>query len=256
MGIQIHSEVRPTDRMLLSVILPCYNEKENIPICVALLVIAMNAYKLQCKEVDVTYELIVVDDNSPDGTAEVVKKLIDVIDVPMRLLKRPGKLGLGSAYMDGLKFCRGKYVCIMDVDLSHHPKELPLMLDRMIREDPDIVQGTRYALDGGVVGWPLRRILMSKTANFGAGFLLGVSSSDLTGSYRVYKKSVLEKLISEVVTKGYTFQMEVMARAQTHNMSILEHPICFVDRIYGESKLGPNEVKNFALGVLQLFFAL
>jgi len=242
--------------MLLSVILPCYNEKDNLPICIALIILSMNAYIKEHEHKEITYELVVVDDNSPDGTADVVKKLIDILDVPIKLLERPGKLGLGSAYRDGLKLCSGKFICIMDVDLSHHPKELPIMLDRIIMEEADIVQGTRYALNGGVVGWPLRRILMSKTANFGAGFILGVTSSDMTGSYRIYKQTVLNTLIEQVITKGYTFQMEVMARAQNQSMKIIEHPICFVDRIYGESKLGSNEIKNFAVGVFKLFFAL
>mmetsp|Transcript_167 Transcript_167/g.286 ORF Transcript_167/g.286 Transcript_167/m.286 type:complete len:242 (-) Transcript_167:64-789(-) len=231
-----------------SVILPTYNEKDNIPLITYLLVKSF-------RESGLDYEIVIVDDNSPDGTQDVVAKLQNAYGKDRILLRpRAGKLGLGSAYVHGLQFASGDFVIIMDADLSHHPKYIPDMIRKQQETDSDIVTGTRYLGGGGVYGWGFMRKLTSRGANFVASTLLQPGVSDLTGSFRLYRKSVLDKLMKQVTSKGYAFQMEIIVRARSMGHSIAEVPIVFVDRIYGESKLGVAEVKMFLLGVIRLFF--
>ncbi|KAK6048122.1 hypothetical protein COOONC_14373 [Cooperia oncophora] len=142
----------------------------------------------------------------------------------------------------------------MDADLSHHPKFIPEMIELQKKENLDIVTGTRYAMSGGVYGWDIKRKTMSKGANFLAQFLLNPGVSDLTGSFRLYRKEVLACLISESVSKGYVFQMEMMFRASKKGYKIGEVPISFVDRCFGESKLGSQEIIGYVKGLMYLFF--
>lgn len=233
----------------VSVILPTYNERENIPIICFLLMETLDDY-------GATYEIIVVDDGSPDGTQDVVRQLQDSYDHErIRLFTRPGKLGLGTAYRFGLKHARGKLVVLMDADLSHHPKYLPDFLREQARTDADIVSGTRYKLGGGVYGWDAKRKITSKGANTLAQVLLQPGTiSDLTGSYRVYKKACLETLMELCKSKGYAFQMEIAVRASRLGFRLSECPIVFVDRVYGSSKLGGAEITGFLKGLVTLFF--
>lgn len=147
----------------------------------------------------------------------------------------------------------GNFVIIMDADLSHHPKFIPKLIKLQKANNYDIVTGTRYAGNGGVYGWDLKRKLISRGANFLTQILLRPGVSDLTGSFRLYRKDVLAKLVSVCVSKGYVFQMEMIVRARQENFSIGEVPISFVDRFYGESKLGGSEIVQFASGLLYLF---
>lgn len=225
-----------------SVLLPTYNEKENLPLIVYLIMKEAEQHKINL-------EIVVVDDNSPDGTQNVVAELQKIYKDKIKLHKRPGKLGLGSAYRDGLKFCSGKFVILMDADLSHHPKFFSQFIKKQKETNAHVVTGTRYVQKGGVFGWDLRRKLTSRVANFLADFLLSPKCSDLTGSFRLYKKEVLEFLMEKVKSKGYAFQMEVIIRAREAQFKIEEVPITFVDRIYGESKLGTNEVVTYLKGV-------
>ena len=187
-------------------------------------------------------EIVIVDDNSPDGTQDVVAQLQKIYPGKIKLHARPGKLGLGSAYIDGLGQCTGEFVILMDADLSHHPKVIPEFIKKQRETGADIVTGTRYAQNGGVYGWDLNRKLTSRVANFLAGTLLAPQASDLTGSFRLYKKNVLERCLKSVKSRGYVFQMEIIVRAQYFGYSIEEVPITFVDRIFGESKLGAGEI--------------
>lgn len=155
--------------------------------------------------------------------------------------------------MHGLQFARGTYVIIMDADFSHHPKFIADMIRVQKTRDYDIVTGTRYAGDGGVYGWDLKRKLVSRGANLFADTVLRPGVSDLTGSFRLYKRAVLEKVIAQTESKGYTFQMEMMVRAKAMGCSVAEVPISFVDRVYGESKLGGDEIVEFAKGVGKLW---
>ena len=240
---------RVRDDLDVSIILPTYNERENIPIICFLLMETLDDY-------GATYEIIVVDDGSPDGTQDVVRQLQDSYDHErIRLFTRPGKLGLGTAYKVGLKHARGKLVVLMDADLSHHPKYLPDFLREQARTDADIVSGTRYKLGGGVYGWDAKRKITSKGANTLAQVLLQPGTiSDLTGSYRVYKKACLETLMELCKSKGYAFQMEIAVRASRLGFRLSECPIVFVDRVYGSSKLGGAEITGFLKGLVTLFF--
>jgi len=139
-------------------------------------------------------------------------------------------LGLGTAYVHGLKFATGTFVIIMDADFSHHPKFIPAMIEKQKGGDYDIVTGTRYAGDGGVYGWDLKRKFVSRGANLFADTVLRPGVSDLTGSFRLYKREVLESVIAKTESKGYTFQMELMTRAKGMGYTVAEVPISFVDR--------------------------
>mgnify|MGYP000407789642 FL=1 len=200
------------------------------------------------------WEVVIVDDNSPDGTQEIAKKLIDIYGTEhIQLRPRAGKLGLGTAYVHGLQYVTGDFVIIMDADFSHHPEAIPQFIAKQETEDFDIVTGTRYAGDGGVYGWDFKRKLISRGANFLATVVLRPNVSDLTGSFRLYKTPVLKKIIDVTQSKGYVFQMEMMVRARSLGFTVGEVPISFVDRLYGESKLGGDEIVQYAKGVWSLF---
>lgn len=201
---------------------------------------------------------MIVDDGSPDGTLEIAKQLQRLYGPEhVNLKPREGKLGLGTAYIHGLHHCTGNYVIIMDADFSHHPKFIPEMIRIQKETDADIVSGTRYAsrgdIKGGVYGWDLFRKFTSRTANLIADVMLMPGVSDLTGSFRLYKKPVLEKVILNTQSKGYSFQMEMMVRAKAMGYKVAECPITFVDRLYGESKLGGHEIVEYLKGVLNLW---
>ncbi|CAD6498984.1 BgTH12-04638 [Blumeria graminis f. sp. triticale] len=233
-----------------SVILPTYNERRNLPIITWLL-------NRTFSEQNLDWELIIVDDGSPDGTQIVAKQLVEVYAPHIHLKPRAGKLGLGTAYVHGLQFVSGNFVIIMDADFSHHPKFIaPMIAKQKTNTSPggyDIVTGTRYARGGGVSGWDLKRKLISRGANLFADTVLRPGVSDLTGSFRLYKYAVLKKIIESTESKGYTFQMEMMVRAKAMGYTVAEVPITFVDRLYGESKLGGDEILEYAKGVLSLW---
>ncbi|KAM5246325.1 dolichol-phosphate mannosyltransferase subunit 1 isoform 2-T2 [Ctenodactylus gundi] len=207
-----------------SVLLPTYNERENLPLIVWLLVKSFS-------ESEIDYEIIIIDDGSPDGTRDVAEQLQKIYGSDRILLRpREKKLGLGTAYIHGMKHATGNYIIIMDADLSHHPKFIPEFIRKQKEGDFDIVSGTRYKGNGGVYGWDLKRKII-----------------------RLYRKEVLQKLTEKCVSKGYVFQMEMIVRARQLNYTIGEVPISFVDRVYGESKLGGNEIVSFLKGLLTLF---
>jgi len=238
-----------SSNMLYSIILPTYNERDNLPIITQLIHDTFADTKLN-------YEIVVVDDNSPDLTLEVAQSLQSIFGKDhIKIVSRAAKLGLGSAYSAGLKASSGKRIILMDADLSHHPKFIPDMIAVMETRKVDIVSGTRYRKGGGVAGWDTYRKLTSCGANFLAKFLLATGgASDLTGSFRLYERSALEAILPRIRQKGYAFQMEIVVRAHKSGMKIGEVPITFVDRIYGESKLGANEIVMYLKGLLQLFF--
>lgn len=230
-----------------SILLPTYNERENLPIIIWLIVNTLD-------KADIDYEIIIIDDGSPDGTLEKANQLQDLYGAKKIILRpRAKKLGLGTAYMHGIKHATGNFIILMDADLSHHPKFIPDMIAKQESNDYDVVSGTRYDLGGGVYGWDLKRKLISRTANYISQVLLRPRATDLTGSFRLYKKEVLQKLIEVCISRGYVFQMEMIIRARQHGFTIGEVPITFVDRVYGESKLGGQEVIGFAKGLLTLF---
>ncbi|XP_054624110.1 dolichol-phosphate mannosyltransferase subunit 1 isoform X2 [Dunckerocampus dactyliophorus] len=161
-----------------SVLLPTYNERENLPLIVWLLVKYFD-------ESGHKYEIIIIDDGSPDGTLEVAEQLQTIYGEDKILLRpRASKLGLGTAYIHGMKHASGNFIIIMDADLSHHPKFIPEFIKKQKEGDYDLVSGTRYRGNGGVYGWDLRRKLISRGANFLTQVLLRPGASDLTGSFR------------------------------------------------------------------------
>ncbi|THH00327.1 hypothetical protein EW145_g7098 [Phellinidium pouzarii] len=211
----IHSS---TNTHKYSVILPTYNERKNLPVITWLLAKTFEENAL-------SWEMIIVDDASPDGTQDVARELVGVYGEDKIILKpRAGKLGLGTAYIHGLNFCTGDFVIIMDADFSHHPKFIPQFIRLQQAYNLDIVTGTRYStkaspyiagsLPGGVHGWDLKRKLVSRGANFLADTALAPGVSDLTGSFRLYRLPVLRHVIASVESRGYVFQMEMMVRAR------------------------------------------
>lgn len=230
-----------------SILLPTYNEKDNLPIVVWLIDKYMTAGGY-------TFEIIIVDDGSPDNTLMAAEQLQRIYGNEKIVLRpRPTKLGLGTAYIHGLKSATGNVIIILDADLSHHPKFIPQFVEKQKERDYDVVSGTRYVGSGAVYGWDLKRKLISRGANFLSELLLRPRASDLTGSFRLYKRDVLAKLVDVCTSKGYVFQMEMMVRARHLGYTVAEVPITFVDRFYGESKMGLNEITQFVKGLAYLF---
>ncbi|GFR08765.1 dolichol-phosphate mannosyltransferase subunit 1 [Trichonephila clavata] len=230
-----------------TILLPTYNERENLPIIVWMIVKYMTLGNHD-------FEIVIIDDGSPDGTLEVAKQLENIYGAEKILLRpREKKLGLGTAYIHGLNHATGNFIIIMDADLSHHPKYILDFIKKQKEDDFDLVSGTRYLGSGGVNGWDFKRKLISRGANYLTQVLLRPGASDLTGSFRLYKKDVLQKLVESCVSKGYVFQMEMIVRSRKLGYKIGEVPIVFVDRLYGESKLGGNEIFQFVKGLLYLF---
>lgn len=236
----------PIKQDTYSVILPTFNERENLPIITWLLNRTFTEQKLN-------WELIIVDDGSPDGTQDIANQLVKVYSPHVLLKPRTGKLGLGTAYVHGLQFAKGNYIIIMDADFSHHPKFIPQMIAKQKSGDYDIVTGTRYAPGGGVYGWDLKRRMTSKGANIFADTVLRPGVSDLTGSFRLYKRAVLEKLFESTDVRGFSMQMALAVTAKAVGFTIAEVPITFVDRVFGDSKLGSEEIVEYAKGVFQLW---
>ncbi|KAK2185991.1 hypothetical protein NP493_215g05045 [Ridgeia piscesae] len=230
-----------------SILLPTYNERENLPLIIWLIVKYLT-------ESATDFEIIVIDDGSPDGTLEVAKQLEKIYGSDKIVLRpRAKKLGLGTAYIHGMQHATGNFIILMDADLSHHDNLFTLCGRKQKEGNYDLVSGTRYQGNGGVYGWDLKRKIISRGANYVAQILLRPGASDLTGSFRLYKKSVLEKLVNACVSKGYVFQMEMIVRARQLNFTVGEVPITFVDRVYGQSKLGGSEIVQYVKGLLYLF---
>ncbi len=235
----------PTGRGTL-VVIATYNERENIkPLITQVLENAPGS------------EVLVVDDNSPDGTGEEVRRMADG-DARVKLLERPAKLGLGTAYLAGFRegIVRGfDRVLTMDADFSHHPRHLPAILDRALRPGADVVIGSRYVSGGGVVGWPIHRRMLSFGANTFARLLLGLKPHDCTGAYRCYSREVAKALEQgSVVSHGYSSLVELVWRCQHAGFVMAEVPITFADREFGESKVSRSEIFRGATTVLRLRF--
>ena len=280
------------DTVKYSIIVPTYNEQLNIAMLLALIVEAMEegtkrkeGRKISPSSSTPSYEVIVVDDNSQDQTQQTIQKLqkIEKYRDVLRLKPRKGKLGLGSAYIHGLQFARGEFVILMDADLSHNPKAIPEFIRKQEEGDYDVVTGTRYLASSssslsissritnsssstkssrkskikeqecGVYGWDTRRKLTSRVANYLAHVLLNPGVSDLTGSFRLYRKTTFQALVSSMQSVGYVFQMEIIVRAKRGGFKVAEVPISFVDRVYGSSKLGASEIIGYLTGLVSLF---
>lgn len=209
------------------IIIPTYNERENIETLLN-----------RISEVVPDAHVLVVDDNSPDGTGKYVVERASN-DGWIDCIQRPRKLGLGTAYCTGFTWALGKnYDAIiqMDADLSHRPEQIPLLLDLL--QDCDLVIGSRYIKGVNVINWPLSRLILSWSANLYAKIITGVPVWDLTGGYKCWRREVLAELdLATIRSEGYAFQIETTYRAYSRGYRIKELPIIFIDRIEGSSKL-------------------
>jgi dolichol-phosphate mannosyltransferase len=200
--------------------------------------------------------LLVVDDDSPDGTADIVEKLMATYP-NLGILRRQGERSLGRAYTAGIRHALEngfQVIGTMDADLSHNPAYLPHMF--ALLKTSDVVVGSRYVPDGGTVNWTIRRILLSWLANKFAAILLQVPAHDITSGYRLYRRTALEWICTEEVkSTGYSFLAEVLYRAHLAGARIAEYPIIFHDRIHGVSKLHRREIYLGALNLLRLRFS-
>jgi dolichol-phosphate mannosyltransferase len=217
------------------VVIPTYNEAANLPQIVP-----------QVLAQDPRLEILIVDDNSPDGTGVIADQLAQS-NARVQALHRSGKLGLGTAYITGFKWAierRYDYVFEMDADFSHDPAHLPQFLKAI--EDADVVLGSRY-LEGKVtiVNWPMGRLMLSYFANVYARWFTGLRIWDLTGGFKCFRTRVLEAIdLSQVVSNGYAFQIEMSVRAWRKGFRLREIPIVFVDRTEGQSKMNRAIVRE------------
>jgi dolichol-phosphate mannosyltransferase len=209
------------------VIVPTYNEAENIANLIN-----------KIFSVDSNLNILVIDDNSPDGTAEIVKRISEK-DPRVHLIKRPGKLGLGTAYIEGFKYALANgYEAIfeMDADFSHNPEDIPRFLDAL--EDADLVIGSRYLTGVNVINWPLRRLMLSYFANLYTRIITGMPVRDATGGYKCFRAEALKQIdLDKIKTNGYGFQIEMNFRFWAKGFRVKEIPIVFVDRRNGVSKM-------------------
>ncbi|CUT02918.1 polyprenol monophosphomannose synthase [Candidatus Chrysopegis kryptomonas] len=236
--------------MRVLVIIPTYNEAENIKSLIP--EVLAQGEKLGSS---VRIEVLVVDDNSPDGTAQIVKEFQKVYEDKVHLIERPGKLGLGTAYVEGFKYALKNgydYVFEMDADFSHDPKEIPKILNGAL-DSYDIVIGSRYSHGVSVLNWPMSRVLLSYFANLYARKMTGVPIMDLTSGFKCISRRVLEKIdLDGIRSNGYAFQIELTVKAYYKGLKIKEHPIIFVERRSGVSKMSKKIVFEAALMVLRL----
>jgi len=230
------------------IIIPTYNESENIS------KLLIEIFNLNIPDLFV----IVVDDNSPDETAEIVEKLKEANNWKNKiyLIKRKGKLGLGSAYIAGFKKAlalNADYIFEMDADHSHDPKDIPRMLAKTI--DSDLVIGSRKIKGGKVIGWNFKRKIMSTGAMFVSRLILRLKPKDVTAGFRCYKKEVIQKInLDTVKSNGYAFQEEMLHKTQKLGFKIGEIPVTFIDRKFGKSKLTKKDIIEFFLVILKLRF--
>jgi dolichol-phosphate mannosyltransferase len=227
------------------VIIPTYNEVENIKKLLKS-VIQLNIPNLY---------VLVVDDNSPDGTAQIVEDL-GIEDSRIRLMRRPGKQGLGTAYVAGFKYAITEgfdFVFEMDADFSHDPKEIPKFLEKI--EAFDLVIGSRYATGVNVINWPLSRLLVSLAANSYTRMITGLPVHDCTSGFKCFRREVLQSInLDKISSDGYSFQLEMTYKAWKRGFKICEIPIIFVDRTKGESKLSSKVMWEAAWVVWRLGF--
>jgi dolichol-phosphate mannosyltransferase len=226
------------------IIIPTYNEIENI--------------KSIIEEVfnkDLPLDVLIVDDMSPDGTADCVLEMMHVFSKRLFLETRSDKKGLGTAYVHGFKWALRRnyqYIFEMDADFSHNPKELGPMLD-LLKTDVDLVVGSRYVKGVNVVNWPLSRILLSYFASLYVRILTGMPVKDATAGFVGYRRAVLESLdLNEIKFIGYAFQIELKYKAWLKKFKLVEHPIVFLNRTKGKSKMNGSIIWEALFGVLFL----
>jgi dolichol-phosphate mannosyltransferase len=227
------------------VIIPTYNEKENIAKIIRAVL-----------DIEVMTDLLVIDDNSPDGTAAIVTQLQETLKDRLHLLERKGKLGLGTAYIMGFKWALEKgysYICEMDADFSHDPTDLPRLFHACEQQGADVAIGSRYISGVNVVNWPMGRVLISYFASVYVRMITHMKVRDATAGFVCYRKEVLETIkLDRIRFKGYAFQIEMKFTAWKYNFNVVEIPIIFTDRKEGSSKMSRGIVSEAIFGVIRL----
>jgi dolichol-phosphate mannosyltransferase len=225
------------------VIVPTYNEIENID----RIIDAVTSLPIDT-------DLLIVDDHSPDGTGKRVKELQSVHQDSLHLLERPGKLGLGTAYILGFKWAIEKgytYICEMDADLSHDPNDLPRLFEACNSQGADVAIGSRYISGVNVVNWPMSRVLISYFASVYVRMITRMKVRDATAGFVCYRRKVLEVInLDRIKFKGYAFQIEMKFKAWKYGFHVTELPIIFTDRREGTSKMSGKIVSEAIFGVV------
>ena len=232
------------DKADACVIIPMYNECENA----AAIIDAVMA-------LPVLFDVLVIDDNSPDGTAAIVKDKMKQYAGRIDIIERAGKLGLGTAYIEGFRHCLAKgyeFICEMDADFSHNPSDLLRLRQTAIDESADVVVGSRYVTGVNVVNWPMGRILMSYYASKYVRIVTGIPVHDTTAGFVCYRRKVLQAMdLDKIRFKGYAFQIEMKFTAYKYGFKI-EVPIIFVNRVLGTSKMNSGIFGEAVFGVIRL----
>lgn len=227
------------------VIIPTYNESENITRIIQ-----------DVLQLDMHIDLLIVDDNSPDGTAQQVISLQKNYPGRLHLLQRPEKLGLGTAYILGFKWAlqrEYRFVCEMDADFSHNPKDLNALFDQCQNHGADLAIGSRYISGVNVVNWPMSRVLISYFASMYVRIVTGMNIKDATAGFVCYRSRVLKTIdLDKIRFKGYAFQIEMKFKAWKYKFSLTEVPIIFTDRKHGSSKMNGRIVSEAIFGVIRL----
>lgn len=227
------------------VIIPTYNEIENIKLII-------QAVMAQPEH----FDLLIIDDGSPDGTAEIVKELQKTFEHRLYLLEREGKQGLGTAYIAGFHYALDhgyQYIFEMDADFSHNPKDLGNLLNACKNEGYDLAVGSRYIKGVNVVNWPMGRVLMSFFASKYVQFITGLPIQDATAGFKCYARIVLETIpLDKIKFIGYAFQIEMKFTTWKFGFKIKEVPIIFTDRSRGDSKMSPKIFREAFLGVIEI----
>ena len=225
--------------------IPTYNEKENIANIIEAVF-----------QLDYPFDILVIDDNSPDGTAQIVKEKQKTYPGRLHLLQRPGKQGLGTAYIAGFKWGLAagyEYVIEMDADFSHNPKDLVPLRKACAEQGADVAVGSRYITGVNVVNWPMGRVMMSYYASAYVRLVTGMHVRDTTAGFVCYRRRVLETIdLDKIHFKGYAFQIEMKFTAYKLGFKIVEVPIVFVNRVLGTSKMNTSIFGEALFGVIQL----
>ena len=232
------------DELSNIVIIPTYKEKENI-----------EAIVKSISSLPISFDILIIDDNSPDGTADIVKDLQKSYS-NLNLVERPGKMGLGTAYIAGFRWALEKgynYIYEMDADFSHDPHDLMKLYKACSEEGADLAIGSRYISGVNVVNWPLSRVLMSYVASIYVRFITGMKVMDTTAGFKCYRKEVLRNIrLDKVKSVGYGFQIEMKFKTWTLGYKIVEVPIIFTDRKLGASKMSGGIFNEALWGVLRM----
>jgi dolichol-phosphate mannosyltransferase len=226
------------------VIIPTYKEKENIVRIIRTIL-----------SLEFPFDILIVDDNSPDGTAYLVKSIMPEFPNRLFLVERAGKLGLGTAYIHGFNWGLEKkyeYIMEMDADFSHNPLDLVRLREACV-EGADVAIGSRYINGVNVVNWPMSRVMMSYFASVYVRYITGMKIMDTTAGFKAYKRKVLETIdFHKIKFIGYAFQIEMKYTAWKHGFKVREIPIIFTDRSEGQSKMSKGIFKEAVIGVLQM----